>query len=249
MGSQCEEKAFSSTDLLSGCADKTHTEGRNDNHFTVLKNWRKRHNEKKAEKRQEEGREVKPSCRGGGAGTRLRGSRVLTAAVRLWVKHSFLLGQYQPTPPSAGQATPYLAFRKSLWPVLGSVLSLWCLYSLFGTTMVPWYIYICLGFLGDPIYKGLLGKDPVCTLLINTSLQVLNWYSFPRHRRHLAEMGQDVKPAELKHHKKSKAFLDQTKTIRKPGSNSMEPATKWFFQCFSTSHIICTLLLGEGQLL
>lgn len=61
---------------------------------------------------------------------------------RLWVKYSFLLGQYQPTPPGAGQATPYLAFRKSLWPVPGSILSLWCLHSLFGTTMVPWYTYI-----------------------------------------------------------------------------------------------------------
>lgn len=162
MGSQREEKAFSSTDLLSSCADRAHTEGRNDNHFTVLRNGRKRHNGKKAEKRQEEGREVKPSCRAGGAGT---GSRQLQ------------LGSGWSTLSSSVSINQHLPVRDRQLPIL------------------------------------LFGK------------------------------------AELKHHKKSKAFLDQTKTIKKPGSNSMEPATNWFFQCFSTSHIIYTLLLGEGQLL
>lgn len=160
MGSQREEKAFSSTDLLSSCADRAHTEGRNDNHFTVLRNGRKRHNGKKAEKRQEEGREVKPSCRAGGAGT-----------------GSLQLGSGWSTLSSSVSINQHLPVRGRQLPTL------------------------------------LFGK------------------------------------AELKHHKKSKAFLDQTKTIKKPGSNSMEPATNGSSNVFPQVICICTLLLGEGQLL
>ena len=51
-------------------------------------------------------------------------------------------------------------------------------------------IFFLSWFFQEHIYKSLWGNDTVSVFLIDRSLQILSWYSFPGHRRHLAEVRQ-----------------------------------------------------------
>lgn len=190
MWSQCEEKAFSSLDLLSGSAD------------TRRQKWQplrccQRARASGTMKQRIESRDV--------AWWRQRKVKPCKwAKSRCDCSRTLKLKLCTRFPPGCEAGAFYLAFQSSLWPVPGSILSLrgflsfmeplWCL-----DIFLPW-------FSGEPIYKSLLESDSVSTHLVNKRLQDLNWYSFPRHRKHLAEMGKAVKPAELEHHRKQKAL-------------------------------------------